>query len=179
MSGETCRPKNSQSSPTFETMVTSEKGWTARRPWRKRAAPTPPARTVSTAPTLPTPAREQLSNGATAAPCGGSDAPMPRCSLGLGPGSRSGALRLPELTGEGDLADVLPQVLHGVEERPGGEELDIAGGVPVATESAPVHLAGLIDESEALLEHPVDQGEQFAGVAGGVVELRRAVAGRG
>src|SRR3990172_5316672 len=29
-------------------MVTSEKGWTARRPWRKRAAPTPPARTVIT-----------------------------------------------------------------------------------------------------------------------------------
>ena len=46
MSGETCSPKNSASSPTFEMIVMSDGRWTASRPWRKRAAPTPPARTV-------------------------------------------------------------------------------------------------------------------------------------
>src|SRR3954447_1868395 len=41
-----CSPNSSRSSPTLPTMVTSSGSTTSRRPWRKRAAPTPPARTV-------------------------------------------------------------------------------------------------------------------------------------
>ncbi|KKK79476.1 hypothetical protein LCGC14_2833120, partial [marine sediment metagenome] len=53
---------------------------------------------------------------------------------------------LPELAGEGDLADVLSQVLQGVEEGPGGEGLVVPAGVPVVAEGRPVYDAILIDE---------------------------------
>src|SRR3989304_10106246 len=116
MSGETWRAKNSQSSPTFDTMVTSEKGWTARRPWRKRAAPTPPARTVITAPPTPPSRTTEPENQGTSRGRGS----LVRWCAGLlgGPGSRGGAC-LPELAGEGELADVVPPGVPGGGQGPG------------------------------------------------------------
>src|SRR4051794_4709959 len=50
MSGETCRPYGSRSSPTFPITVTSAGATRRTRPCRKRAAPTPPASTATRGP---------------------------------------------------------------------------------------------------------------------------------
>src|SRR3990172_13313021 len=101
---------------------------------------------------------------------------MLHCSNASGPGSRGGALRLPELAGEEDLPGVLPQVLQGVEQGPGWEELDVSARVPVLAQGSPVYGARAINQRKAILKQAVDEREEVAGVAGGEVELGGAVA---
>src|SRR3990172_12939694 len=100
---------------------------------------------------------------------------MLHCSNASGPGSRGGALRLPELAGEEDLPGVLPQVLQGVEQGPGWEELDVSARVPVLAEGSPVYGARAINQRKAILKQAVDEREEVAGVAGAGLELRVAV----
>src|SRR3972149_8802274 len=109
----------------------------------------------------------------------GCDAPMLHCSNASGAGSRGGALRLPELAGEGELADVLPQVLHGVQEGPGREELNVSARVPVLAQGSPVYGARAINQRKAIFKQAVDEREELAAVAGGELELGGAVAGGG
>src|SRR3990172_12065706 len=103
---------------------------------------------------------------------------MLHCSNASGPGSRGGALRLPELAGEEDLPGVLPQVLQGVEQGPGWEELDVSARVPVLAQGSPVYGARAINQRKAILNQAVDEREELAGVASGELELRGAVAVR-
>src|SRR3990170_4934344 len=107
MSGETWRPKNSQSSPTLETTVTSEKGWTARRPCSRRAAPTPPARTVIIGVVYSGQWIVDRSEPRTYKPRTCEPGRALRQALRLGSG-RAGSL-FPELAGKRHLADVLSQ----------------------------------------------------------------------
>jgi len=87
-------------------------------------------------------------------------------------------LRLPELAGEEDLPGVLPQVLQGVEQGPGWEELDVSARVPVLAQGSPVYGARAINQRKAILKQAVDEREELAGVAGGELELGGAVAVR-
>src|SRR3990172_8660029 len=104
MSGETCRPNHSQSSPTLEKIVTSDGRWTASRPWRKRAAPTPPARTA-------------IMGGGRWKKEGG------RCES-------SGRPLFPQAPRQADLVDVAAEVLGGVDEGVGGG--DFGWGIAAA-----------------------------------------------
>src|SRR3990172_7603136 len=137
MSGETCRPNHSQSSPTLEMIVVSDGRWTARRPWRKRAAPTPPARMV-------------IMGG------GG------RRKKEGGRWESRGRPLFPELADEADLVDVAAEVFGGVDEGVGSG--DFRRGVAAAAlrraHRSPVDGVGGVQGGPAVvgeaLDHPAE-----------------------
>src|SRR5947208_14905580 len=145
MSGEMCSPKNSASSPTLEMMVISDGRWTASSPWRKRAAPTPPARTVI----------KEMGKGESRNEAG-------RGSIQVILISHFSfcIARVPKLAGQLHLPEMLAQVLDRVQECPGRRHFDRVAGIGPrvrAADRAPVHRRLTVKQRRAFRGHPVEE----------------------
>src|SRR3990172_842362 len=89
---------------------------------------------------------------------------------------QTGSPRLPELAGQQHLAEVLSQVLQGVEQGPGWGELDVSARVPVLAQGSPIYGARAVNQRKAILKQALDEREELGGVAGGELKLGGAVA---
>src|SRR5436309_5341782 len=165
ISGETCSPKNSASSPTFEMMVTSDGRWTASSPCRKRAAPTPPARTVITGN-----GKGETKNGEETHPFHISHFSFPHASFRISV--------LPELAREREVRHVLTQVLHGMNEGEGGRHVlrRVTGPRMRLPQRGPVDAFARRQQLQAIGGHIVEERQQRTGIVRRGAELGRAVA---